>query len=1771
MSWKGENYRMERENFGEGIDGSSSIAGIKNGYMLEAYNVDICQEGRVQKRPGYHVFAQRLPIRTKETIQNGSRSRVILDVIPEETVTLSLYANTAQNATVTQSSLFYRADDSDNTIFATFSSTEEITEDTLLRAIGDDGQEHFVQPIVVFQSTGTVKLLLPIYVKNWWTGVSLSDTLAVTKPFQLSQGVSLFSFRESSLSGLAVIDAAPNSRVKLDFASDSEVPTLELGASVLFETCIRKADGSPVVGTVTHISSESVTVEVEEPTGNILGAVSFDYFRMRYINQKHLYYKSQTRESSIIGDLHPATGTFHLAINDCCSFSVSTSVLDNELVSMQEIGFLYGTGIKAGPVNILGKYFEIESGQDKIMCGIDGHVFSETAHPKNTVKTVEGLVYTGPSTGIYANITDKTISIPLPNADKIYQPEDMISFSFAEGTNGRVITETLTCHSATSTHLILQSNDRPSIYVRQYTKFSLTRRSKTVLITGALNSLPLVPGMSVQYGGRHALLPVCEILEVNYSGQIPYVVLDTELFWSSDDVLTYQPLFLPVRSDCSCSFATKPGERVEINTVTMERSTIIASGLSGIWRFNGKELLNLRIPRVGSGYIRNVPGTGGALKLDTQEDGTKTGRRYDFIVTYQYSELINGKLVVYESGLSPVSNFRILSQQDDLKSSYSRIVELQIPCVPRGIGLPADDIFINVYRIPSGTQLTEPSAEAYLLERQVKNVPDAPFLTVIAGTEQPFLFNESNYKVLYASVTGDAAPDELKREIVDPPLSPVVSTLENRIVAASGFDHPQIHFICKDVYSTVDNLFAANFEINHTPRQLLETAHKFFSAPCDISTTSSTGGINSIPFQVVGVTSYDIKKITFTDNSHLFKVSGVTITNGNKYLLRLANGKKEALEAGTADSYFMGYDFNGQMFEGTATSQELQAQKKWTRRNSNDTVNPPTEGFLVFEKLLDVTNISPTNGLVVVGTNVKDAKGVIDLLLYTTATLSQGNYIILKGLGTTGQIRNTAGVQLSFDRDLILKVMNGSSPYQLKAYISGNSVDSHFAEPAIQSAVSVSNAVTGVVCEPFTIYRLMSTSAASSNSWSVTPRTATIQLTTSPAITPSAGDYVCVDGLPSEVPAGSGFRYNGSLEVVSFAGDTFVVKVSPPESARGVLTQDFTSVTPKGRLVWTKGAVLESPNVVQLRLTPTVLTVPVQAGDYPFVVFKGEDSDAFCLALTGWFPVTRVTTDFVTWTTSLAVGQTIAGVEFDYKMPLDFAALTGASFTRVVFASRTGDGLNTQRTLNIPVPVLKLKDGSRDICGILYSAIDGYTPLERVIKPLSHAMNCVLRNEGFAYWGGHLIGNVEGAHPGNVIPVNGVKFMRHLHGENYYKYRYYRGNIVRKRFEPEFLCQFASNYWRVEGSENVDVVDPNPLSFTCITMYRPSRLWYTNPTGTLVGQSFRELSFDDVESQDGERIIGMAPFQTYSILAKQNSMWKLSFGNSATLSRTKIPGVVGATSHRNMVAMDRGVFFLHDTGVYVTDGTVCESIHRVKRHFEEHAVQNRELFPLASGYHNAYGKNISIGIPFSMDADSLTDVVDAQFSIDYSLGGITMETIGRGWYINTHLEAIAWQCIHNDVFFSSPKGSVFRVRTERGPTFYSDERRPIPFLVRTRFVLGDSQLDGRFIRGLYFQFGKQTNVNMDVGLAVDYSMGYEKIAEYRMTIDGLGTTPFGTGYWGADRHMENQRKTPDKMRVYQFSLEFKDEALDSSGAVYGVSIQSESMSGKLVPQGGQKG
>ena len=1785
MAFIGRNSSIAKEDFSKGMDGVSSVNSIANGYVIEAQNVDLSQPGRVQKRAGYHVYGQRLPLRTKQIEVSGTQRRLVFDIVPDRTITISLFSNTSLNATATSDAMYFRTNDAGNTIFATFSSTEVVTKDTVISALCDDGLTRYVQPIEVFSATGTVQILLPQYVKNWWVGVTLSDTSATIKSVNVSSGYYLKRVSERDITGLSVAQTAPF-RVRVTFSSDSPAANVRLGASVLFETCVRKTNGDAVCGTVVGVASEYIDLECETADA-LLGAQDQNYFQMRYINAKHLRYKSANYEFDIVNSAHALnSANWYLRINDACSVSLNTSILSGTIPSTttREIGFVYGLATDAGPVTALSKYFDVANSSDKILCGVDGYLFAETAHPRTTIPTIASLRYVGATTLLTANITQNTFAIPLTGADAVYAVGDTVYVEYAEGTYSDqsdaygIIQRTFTVVQVSNTTLYVDAGDDKKLSLRANTQWRFTRKSSRIYLRDAASYKPITPGMTLQYAVANKLLPVYEIKDVDYTGSRQFIDVDQELEWGSDESIVPMPLFSPVSSDVSCTFAEKQGERVDVNCVTIDRSTVIAAGDSGMWRFNGAQVLNMRIPRPASGYIRNIPTIGGTLKLDTQEDGTKTGRRYDFIVTYSYSELVSGKLITYESGLNPVSTYTIVSEQAPSGVNISKPVELQVPTIPRGIGLPADDIFINVYRTKSGTLTTQPSAEAYLLERTVPNDPDSAFVTIIAGTESTFVFNAENYKVLYKSLSNnESETDELQREIVDPPLTSIVSTLENRIMAASGYEHPYLHFICKDVYSTVDNSFKAHYEIKYAPQQVGETAYRFMSCPVTTSTTSSTGGAKDgafggtgINFQCIGVDSYEIKKITYTDNSHLFKITGATITADKQYVLRLAAGVRESLNPGTADPYYNGYSIETQMFTGTSTAQQVSGPKKWTRANPPTVVSPPTELVLVFEKVADVTPISTTNGLVIIGNTTKDAVGAVEFLLYTTASITTNDYIILKGLGTTGQVRDAAGKQLSFDNDLVMKVMNGASPFTLKPLIKGTTYATHFAEPSIKSAISVSNASTGVICEPFSIFKLQSTTARATTDWSISPKTATVQLTTSPSISPTAGDYVCIDGLPSEVPPNSGFRYNGSLEIVSFSTDTFTVKVSPPETARGTLTQDFTSALIKGKLVWTKGSVTENSNKIRLRLKNTTLTVPLAAGDWVYLITKGVDSDSTTLALTGWFKVSSVSANSSTWVSTLTAGQQLQMIEIHYYQTLDFASLTAMSESRLLIAGREGNGTSTQLTINVPVPCLATKDGSQDITGILYSTIDGYLPLERVIRPLSHAMNCVLHDVGFTYWGGKAIGNVENTHPNNVLPTNGLKYMPHLNPDDAYRYRYYEGSIVSAIKEPKWICTMQPFCWRVEGNVQADVSGNvyTPAEFYTLKEFRPARLWYTNPTGTVSGQAFRELSFTDVESQDGERITGLAQFQTYSLLAKQNSLYRLSFGGSDKLDNPqKVPGSTGAVCHKNMVPTDRGVFFLHDTGVYVSDGSVCETIHQVKRLFDDRVVQNRLLFPLTSGFHDTLGKTIYVGVPLSTDEQSLSSDTNSQFVFNYSLKSITLDSVMSGWSYNTSVPAIAWVGVYNDVFFSSTNGIVCRMRTEKSSTKFSDERNAITMSIKTRYMFADDNFNCRFLRNLIFQFGKETGINMTVSMAWDFLKGYTTVNEYVLPADGFGIAPFGQTYFGCDKFMENIRKVPQTNRVSQVSLQFVDSTLDSSGEIYGVFVESTETSTEIVGQG----
>lgn len=1750
MSFKGASYRMDAEQLSEGIDGASAVNAIKNGYCLEATNVDLSKPGQVQKRAGYHLHGQRLPVRTKAVEVSGAKHRFILDTIPEKSISVSLYANTSINQSATFDSIFFRANDVENTIFATFTSDVEITTDTVLSCFDIAGKEHSVQPLQVFSSTGTVQILLPMYVKIWLGSPTLSDTIPViANMYQAIHGYTLMPLTEDVITGLSQTTDSPPT-IQIEFAPESPNP-LAVGASVFFETCVRQVNGGGVHGTVITSGETYADILITETIGYPIGVIEHDYFRLRYINGKHLSH-SGTAELKLDGPYE---------IVDCSSF-IPQTVTGTPFVG-NSIGFLYGTSLLAGPVSILGKYYNTTDELERTVCGVDGYLFKEVDTYRE-IKTIGGLIYSGAQTTVQANTTNATFTIPLPGANAVYEAGDLAIVQYAEGTTGRIITQQFKVVSASTSGIVVESNGERSFILRPNMRFRFERTGSVIRIQTP--SFPLTNGMTVQYAGRSKVTQVYEVVDCSYSGTTKTLTLSYPLTWDSDNVIILCPTFDVVDHTVCCTYSSKPGTRIETSLVSTERSTIVACGLSGLWRFNGEQMINMRIPRVGSGFIRNVPGTAGHLHLDTQEDGSKIGRRYDFVVTYSYQELVDGKLITYESGKNATSVYSILSESDELNSGLSKVVELQVPSIPLGIGLPANDIFINVYRTPSGTQSTDPSAEFFLLERQVRNNPKSAFTTIIAGTEAEFIFKPSGYKIYAGSVLTEGDTDDLRSEIIDPPLSSIVSTLENRVMAANGFDPPQIHFICSDAYDVNSNLFAANFEICLKARQASEFSFKFFSAPCLLTDTSNTnGGLTSIPYTLTSVTSYSIKKVTYQDWSHRFNCTGATFTNGKQYVVRLAYGKKESLSPGTTDAYYSGWDHIGQVFVGTSTANQLEAQKKWVKKTSAGVVIPPDEKFLVWEKLGEIAEPGTSNGLIIIGNTALDTGGAPTFQFYSaTIALSIGQFILFRGLGTTGQIRNQKTEQLSFDRDLAFRVTNSTSPYILEPLIMGSSLYSHFASANILTALSVSNAATGIVEPSFSVFRLITTTPYDTTGWMVSPTTATIQLTTSPTISPSAGDYVSIDGLPSEVPMGTGFAYNGSREVVSFSGDEFVIRVTPPESAKGDLSSDFSSDAKKGKLVWTRGIVIPSAGKLRLIVNTVLATGLSQAGDWMFIAMKGEAPDSYCLALTGYFKVSNFY-DGTNWVASITSGAAISGIEIEYDRELDFNALTGASFTRILLSNRTGN------TINIPVPVLRTRDGSQDITGTLYSTIDGYTPYERVVKPLAHAFNCVLWDYGFAYWGGRAVGKTDdNTHPGNIIPTNGVKFMPHLFPENKYKYRYATTTLVDSRIEPEWQCSFAANRWRVEGSIAAEVTNTNQFSLTTAYGYRPSRIWYTNTTGTLVGQSFRELMFDDVESQDGERITGMSAFQSYSILAKSNSLWRVSFGNSNKMSRTKVPGIVGAASHANMVQTDRGVLFLHETGVYVTDGSTTEPIHQVRRPFDERCSQNSLLFPLTCGFHDSLNKKVYIGIPYSDSQTELTGKIDGQFVFDYTLRSITMDSVTRGWTVNRGFEATHWIGIYNDIFFGDIYGNIYRIRTERGPTKWRDGNAPITMTLKTRFILADSEIDGRFIKSIIFQFGKETDVNMRVSMSWDYFNSYDSETVYTIPIEGFGTMPFGTSSWGADKFIETMRRTPDRMRLYRFGLKFEDSTLDSSGALHGISVQSEQMTAKLIDQKGNR-
>jgi hypothetical protein len=242
--------------------------------------------------------------------------------------------------------------------------------------------------------------------------------------------------------------------------------------------------------------------------------------------------------------------------------------------------------------------------------------------------------------------------------------------------------------------------------------------------------------------------------------------------------------------------------------------------------------------------------------------------------------------------------------------------------------------------------------------------------------------------------------------------------------------------------------------------------------------------------------------------------------------------------------------------------------------------------------------------------------------------------------------------------------------------------------------------------------------------------------------------------------------------------------------------------------------------------------------------------------------------------------------------------------------------------------------------------------------------------------------------------------------------------------------------------------------------------------------------------------------------------------------------------------------------MYITDGGLVEPLLQPSRIFKKRIIQNKELFGFTAGHHNPLTKTVYMGVPISDSETETATEISGQMVFNYSLRNITLNTIDYGWSVNTQVPATAWTRITSEDYFASSSGKVFRLRTERGETKYSDERTGIPFKLTTRFIDSQDPISSKTYRSFFFQLGKDTDSSVQVSYAPDFAESYTPIVLIDVTKVRFGTAPFGTTYWGCDNYVEVFRKTPDAPRITQVSLRLENDTVDQNVEVYGIFLES---------------
>jgi len=1777
MTYAGDDFQSTVLRMENGIDGLNNLADVEDGYVLDAKNVDLSSPGFIQKRPGYHLYGCALPIRVKSIVlTNGGGAEYTnvgmqFDFVPEYEVTLQLWLNDNDTNSAYGDARFFQTDDKEETVFArikdytTSPNLNTVTTSTVLE-IQHGGSVYYTTPIAVFDNNTFILPLQPLLA----AGISpnLGAGAATEKTTRFGSGPTFPSLTKEDIASIYITPLLSTVEITVNDISDVDVRLYSL---MRFDAGVTSSAVTSRTGYVSSIVGNVITVTMSAAFASDSNRNNL-FPRVFYCNGFTNYFKSQTVEF-LSADLPSAAAKTIQSCNNLVLAADNLIITSAATGTYTDIGYLYGTGINPPQVNLLAYFYDIELLQNRIVTGYAGNVFVETDPIDRVYNTRTTGVLAAQTLNIGATGSG---NITVPDSS-IYEIGDTVYLDQASATDWEVATRTFTVTvKPTGTSLTLYNLDYKStaISVLKNAKLRFSRASTTIYFRKELyDSTPIIfPGATFQtnVGNAYATHRISTVVYLGTSAN--YFTVENAVTWESDSTIKFGAIFAPANyPDSSTLDNYEPilssyfmGAAVDLSHALIDRNIYIAAQKDGIWKYNGEQLINQYFPPPPPPLLTNVPGSAGNLSIVEDSDGRKVGQVYGIIVTYSYFEFVNGILTEVESGVTAWRSAKLRAEPATDGSFNSQLMEVQVKTVPRGIGLPADSIYINIYRTIDGTADGIEDEGIYYREASKLNNPDTPYVTLYAGSLTSSLL-EDNGKVIYASVSGEAE-DELTRNIRIPPLANHVINFQNRLIAMNGRESQYFNFSGRRVYDpdSLTSAFGGIGTISFVPADSNLTEYQFCLCPADESTTTATytnpAGLNVIKYQVFSTETQDVTRVTFSDGSYLLNMeasASYTIPNGTRFVLR-------SLSRDTWQTDYDSFQFDSQVFlmSTAGTPHIIRAEKKWTDVASVGTALAGEYLPLIFSEALTSTNPVQVNVL---------NSGIELLNSGVTGGLYNNKVLVIRGMGTLAQMRDTkssdanANRVFDWDTDILFYAFEKSAgsvdydlvPLRINGVTSGGAVAYQEIIPTID--VEITNTSTGIIegVSHKTIEIFYGADSTGIVPYAITPLDtpeAAATLTVPAALGLVPGDIVYIDEMPnkdtlSKIPNEIGIDFNRALEVATYTGTDLKVIVGENYN----IFENFTNLIVAGKLTTDANVSFSSTYMEVLYPTgATAINVALEAGQWVYVIAKTSDSLKTDLQASGWYQILQVSVAAGVWISSANSGNlygirlSMAGSEIDSKLLMGLTNLK-------ILAARVSGGVTGGTISYVPVPVPSTP--TADITGTMFGPLDGQTPYERVIKRLGNAMSAALSSEGFAYWG---------ADPGNIsqeFPVNGFKFVNHKWPNN--KYTNARDATIgfydNNRYSLEM--DLAAEYYEWDASGGRVVSDGTLQTADFIEKRYPSRFWYT-PIGS---DQFRDVSLFDVSSDDGEEIIGAVALEEYFLIFKESQIFKCKIETTGPII-DRVQAKIGAVSKKNIVAADSGVMFLAKSGFFYTDGNTCKKIIRMNRIFKDYIKKNQTLFPFTSGGYDPTNYLIRLGAPVADTIDGTYSLQDRHLQLNFNMKDVESGVTGGGWTINTNMPANMWLHFDESMYFGSTDGNVYRIRSEYAATRYRDDESAISYSIDTRFYDFGAPSNYKFVRETVAQLDTKYDNSLTVSSAWNFRSTYEEIGAFTLDVSALASDEIGDRYTASQKYIESRRQTSIPNRCIQLSFRLSNSTIDQGGGVHGFWAHLIQLGPKVVRQ-----